>query len=163
MIRKGGQCKPSLPRTKIKWQVMAAKCESPNPAVDFLPTLHAPKSAKNCICLPANIHRQKNGGLEVFSVCNRGLEILPWALASTKLRCLLLIGKQSSWYRPTTEDIPKHPTTRTRPHKSSFLGLRQLPSRPIFWESSILVSPRLLSVASGISFVQKLSYTSIKS
>jgi hypothetical protein len=33
----------------------------------------------------------------------------------------------------------------------------------IFWESSILVSSRLFSVASGIPFVQNLSYTSTKS
>jgi hypothetical protein len=45
MIRKSGQAKPSLPRTEIKWQVLAAKCGSPNPAVDFSPTVLVPPDA----------------------------------------------------------------------------------------------------------------------
>ena len=37
-MRKGG---PQKPRAEIKWRVMAAKCGSGNPAVDFPPTLLA--------------------------------------------------------------------------------------------------------------------------
>jgi len=150
-MRKGGQCKLSLPRTEIKWQVMAAKCGSPNPAVDFPPTLRITR-----VCLL--VYTSATSRLSL-SVPSSRLSPSPVSLESrltlsTSSRHIAFIYHFST-HPPITRTIGREESMEMgfiRPHPHRLFALesgRRSSSRPAFTPTYTTVVYLCTHVARG--------------